>query len=396
MTALTRRLGAHGTDEDHRVTTMELLFDVVYVFAFVQVTTWIAQEHTWRATGEGLLILAVLWWVWVVWGWLGNVVRADRGLPLFGFIVALVSVFGIAMTIDGIWEAEGGALEPLAFSILYLVIRVVHSAVYLWAARGDARLTRQIWLSTAAWIPAAMLLVAGALLPPEQRLWWWAGTVALEALATWVLSVRGPGWRVQSGSHFSERFDLVMILALGESVLSLGITVAKLDLTAEILAVGLLGVLVSISLWWPYFKGVGPAVEQALHDADDDRKPDIARDAYTYMHLPLVAGIILVAAGLEEGVMARAGEDVSEESAVFIAGGAALFALGAAVIMRLVGGAWGWLAVSAVFFAAAAFWLPLLDPTVAIVAAIVVLAFVAWRTPAARFGDTVVVEGNGD
>ncbi|WP_159449127.1 low temperature requirement protein A [Demequina sp. NBRC 110055] len=395
MRNLARRLGAQGTEDDHRVTTLELLFDVVYVFAFVQVTTWIAEEHTWRATGEGLLVLAVLWWVWVVWGWLGNVVRADRGLPLFGFIVALVSVFGIAMTIDGIWGAEGGAIEPLAFSLLYLVVRVVHAAVYLWAARGDARLTRQIWLSTAAWIPAAVLLVAGAILPPEQRLWWWAGTVALEALATWVLSVKGPGWRVQSGSHFSERFDLVVILALGESVLALGITIADIDLTGEFLAVGLLGVLASIALWWPYFKGIGPTVERALHDADDEHKADIARDSYTYIHLPLIAGIILVAAGLEEGVMARADEDVSGESAVLIAGGAALFALAGAIIMRLVGGAWGWLAGSAAFFAVAAWWLPLLDATVAILVVIVVLAVVAWRTPAARFTDTVVVEANG-
>lgn len=395
MSALSRLLGAHDTEDDHRVTTLELLFDVVYVFAFVQVTTWIAEEHTWRATGEGLLVLAVLWWVWVVWGWLGNVSRADRGLPMAGFIVALVAVFGIALTIDGIWEAEGGAIEPLAFSVLYLVVRVVHAAVYLVAARGDARLTRQIWLSTAAWIPAAVLLVAGALLPPEQRLWWWAGTVALEALATWVLSVKGPGWRVQSGSHFAERFDLIMILALGESVLSLGITIADFDLTAELLGVGLLGVLVSIALWWPYFKGVGPATEHALHEADDDHKADIARDCYTYLHLPLVAGIILVAAGLEEGVMARADEDVSGESAVFIAGGAALFALAAAVIMWLVRGRWAWFAASAAFFVVAAFWLPALDPTVAIGVVIAVLALVAWRTPAARLGDTLVVEAHG-
>jgi len=264
---VTRRrwaLGAHITREDHRVTTMELLFDVVYVYAFIQVTTWIAEEFSWRSTAEGLVMLAVLWWVWVAWAWLGNVMRADRGLPLAGFIVAMVAVFGLALTIQGIWEAEGGALAPMAFAAFYALVRLVHAAVYFWGARDDERLRRQILLTTAAWIPAAGLLIVGAMLPPEQRLYWWAGTVALDIVATWLLSVRGPGWRVNSGSHFAERFDLIVILALGESVLAVGITAADLDVSADLLGIALLGVLVAIALWWPYFKDVGPALEQLV------------------------------------------------------------------------------------------------------------------------------------
>ncbi|WP_161794223.1 low temperature requirement protein A [Demequina sediminicola] len=389
-------MAPHRTDEDHRVTTMELLFDLVYVFAFIQVTTWIAEEHSVRATAEGLIMLAILWWVWVAWAWLGNVIRADRGLPLAGFIVAMVATFGIALTIQGIWSAEGGAVAPVAFAALYAVVRIVHTGVYLYGSRDDARLRRQVWLSTAAWIPAAALLIVGALAPPEQRLWWWAGTVALEIGATWLLSVHGPGWKVRSGQHFAERFDLVVILALGESVLAVGITAAEMDISAELLGIGLLGVLVAIALWWPYFTTVGPTLEDALDQAEPDRKPDLARDAYSYLHLPLIMGIILVAAGIEEAVVALEEEQSSGGSVIFIALGAALFAATCAALMRVAGGAWGWLAASAAFFAVGALWLPQLDATVAIVVTVVVLAVVGWVTPSARHREPLAVDSDSE
>lgn len=392
---MTRRrwaLGAHITREDHRVTTMELLFDVVYVYAFIQVTTWIAEEFSWRSTAEGLVMLAVLWWVWVAWAWLGNVMRADRGLPLAGFIVAMVAVFGLALTIQGIWEAEGGALAPMAFAAFYALVRLVHAAVYFWGARDDERLRRQILLTTAAWIPAAGLLIVGAMLPPEQRLYWWAGTVALDIVATWLLSVRGPGWRVNSGSHFAERFDLIVILALGESVLAVGITAADLDVSADLLGIALLGVLVAIALWWPYFKDVGPALEHALEAAPPERKPDLARDAYTYLHLPLIMGIILTSAGIEGAVIALDQEEPTGTPAVVMAGGAALFAIAAAALMRVAGGTWGWLAGSAVFFVAATMWLPRLDATVAIAVTVVVLAAVGFVTPSSRHRESIAVD----
>ncbi|GIG53911.1 low temperature requirement protein A [Demequina activiva] len=387
-------LRAHLNDEDHSVTTMELLFDVVYVFAFVQVTTSIAADPSWRGVAQGLVMLAVLWWVWIAWTWLGNTVRADRGLPLAGFIVAMMTVFGISLTILGLWDAEGGSFAPVAFAALYMVIRVVHGAVYLFAARDDARLRRQIMLTAAAWVPAAALLIAGALLPPQQRLYWWAGTVALDVLATWVLSVRGPGWRVQSGAHFAERFDLLVILALGESVLGIGIAAADLEPSPALLGLGLLGALVAVALWWPYFKDVGPSLEGAMQEADRERKADIARDAYTYLHLPLLIGIILVAAGNKVAVAGLEDQGASTASALLVASGAAVFSATCAVLIRMAGGTWRWLVASAAFFALGAFWLPQLNSTVAIVVTVVVLAAVGIVTPARRHREPVAVEAN--
>src|SRR5690606_21737152 len=115
-------LRARINGEDHRVTPKELLFDVVYVFAFIQVTDWIAEEFTWRATAEALIVLAILWWLWVAWAWLGNAMRADKGLPLAGFVVSMVAVFGLTLAIRDLWEGEGGAFAPMAFAGLYLFI----------------------------------------------------------------------------------------------------------------------------------------------------------------------------------------------------------------------------------------------------------------------------------
>ncbi|MFW7415534.1 low temperature requirement protein A [Demequina sp. SO4-18] len=389
-------LRAHINGEDHRVTPKELLFDVVYVFAFIQVTDWIAEEFTWRATAEGLTVLAILWWVWISWAWLGNAMRADKGLPLAGFIVSMVAVFGLTVTIPDLWEAEGGGLAPMAFTALYVLIRVIHSAVYYFGSRDDDRVRRQVLLSTAAWIPAAGLLVVGAMAEPQERLYWWVGTVALDIVATWVLSVRGPGWKVHSGEHFAERFDLVVILAIGESVLAVGITAAGIELNPELMGIALLGVLIAIALWWPYFKDVGPTLENALKEADDEHRNDLARDAYTYLHLPLIMGILLVSAGNKGSVIAIDQEQNSGDSALLMAGGAAVVAVACALLMRLAGGTARWLVASAVFFATAMLWMPMIDPTIATLVTIVVLSAVGWLTPATRNRDSVAIAANAE
>ena len=337
------------------------------------------------------MVLAILWWVWVAWAWLGNVMRADRGMPLAGFIVSMVATFGIALTVVGVWDAEGGSLVALTFAGLYVLIRMVHAAVHLWGVRDDERLRRHVQLSAAAWVPGAGLLVVGAFAEPDERLFWWIGTLTFDIATTWVIAVRGPGWRVHSGQHFSDRFDLVVMLAIGESLLALGITAIDLDVTPSLLGLGLLGALVSFSLWWPYFKDVGPTLEEALEDAEPERKADIARDAYTYLHLPLVMGIILVSAGVKEAVI-ELEQEPAGGAAILLAAGAALFSVTAAALMGVAGGTWGWLVTSGAFFIVGIAWLPLLNPTVAIALTVVVLAFVGWVTPSARHRPTVAVE----
>jgi len=287
-------------EEGHRVTTLELFFDLVYVFAFTQVTAWIAHEHSWHGTAQGLLVLGLLWWTWVMWSWTGNVVRADKGVPLLGFTASMVAIFVVALTIRSVWKAEAGELAAVAFALAYLSLRVVHAGVYLWSARGDATLMRQVAISAAAWIPAAGLLVVGAFLPPEQRLWWWAGTLTIDLAATWILAVRGDGWQVRSGGHFAERYGLIVILALGESVVAVGVAAESIELSTELILIAGLGVLAGLALRWPYFKDISPTLEEAIEEATPARQLDIARDSYTYMHLPLVVGVVTPASRRRE------------------------------------------------------------------------------------------------
>jgi len=386
MASPRRLLEASINTADHRVTTLELFFDLVYVFAFTQITAWIAHERSWHGTAQGLLVLAILWWTWVAWSWLGNVMRADVGAPLAAFIASAAAIFAIALTIRSVWHSEGGALAPMAFAAFYVAIRVIHALVYLWGARGDAVLFRQILITAAAWIPAAALLFVGAVLPPEQRLWWWAGTLALDLGATWILAVKGPGWRIHSGGHFAERFGLIVILALGESVVAVGVAAESIPLSGRLIGVALLGVLTALALWWPYFKDIGPALEEAMIEADEHRKVDIARAWYTYLHLPLVAGVILAAAGVEQAVLALEHHERAGVAAVMLAGGAALFTATGALLMRLAHGEWRWLAAAAIFFAAATSWLPALDAVPAIAITTLALAVVGVVTPRATPG----------
>jgi len=377
-------------DATHRVTTLELFFDLVYVFAFTQITSWIAHEHSWRGTAQGLLVLAILWWTWVAWSWLGNVMRADRGAPLAAFITSAAAAFAIALTIRSVWEAEGGTLAPMTFAGFYLAIRVIHALVYLWGARGDSVLFKQILVTAAAWIPAAALLFVGALLAPEQRLWWWAGTLALDLGATWILAIKGPGWRVHSGGHFAERFGLIVILALGESVVAVGVAAESIALSPQLIGIAVLGVLTAVALWWPYFKDIGPTLEDAIIEAGPRRKVDIARAWYTYLHLPLVAGVILSAAGVEQAVSALEHHAHAGVAAVMLAAGAALFSATGALLMGLAQGEWRWLAASAAFFATGALWLPLLDAVPAIAVTAAALAIVGLATPRATREPTSV------
>ncbi len=376
MRTLDRLFPVRINDADHRVTTLELFFDLVYVFAFTQVTAWISREHSALGTLQGLLVLAILWWTWAAYAWMGNVMRADVGSTLHGFVAASAAVFVIAITIRHLWTADGGTLAPVAFAVAYVVIRLVHAIAYAWGARNQPRLLRQIGVTAAAWLPAAALVWVGALFPPQARLWWWLGTLTLDLAATWILAVAFKGWQVRSPGHFAERFQLIVILALGESVVAVGVASQAIDLAPELIATAVLGVVAAVALWWLYFKNVGLAVEHAIVRAKPARQVDLARDAYTYLHLPLVAGIVVLAAGVEEAVFALENHTVAGPSAVLIAAGSAVVCAAAAALAALVRRPWAWLASAAGFFVAGVAWMPSWNPLVAIATTAAVLSAV--------------------
>ncbi len=384
MGVLARFFAPQKTDASHRVTTVELFFDLVFVFALTQVTAWIAHEHSVLGTAQGLLVLTIMWWTWIMYAWLGNVMRADTGAALAGFIVSMPAVFVVALTIRHVWEAPGGALAPLAFAAAYIGIRVVHTAVYGWGGRTDRALFRQIMATGAAFIPTGTLVVLGAYASPGDRLWWWAAALFVDLSLQWILSEKLGGWIIASKHHIAERWGLIVILALGESVVAVGVAAEAIDLSLALIITAVLGVLTAVGFWWVYFRNIAPQVEQDLQAAGPAREIEIGLKSYTFGHLPLVAGIIIAAAGVEEAVFAIADKEVAGVAAILIASGAALLCLAGAALIASSKGPWRWFAVATAFFVSGIFWMPSLDPLVALGVTAVVFATVGILTPAAR------------
>ncbi len=390
MARLRDAVGTHATTTDHKVTTAELFFDLVYVFAFTQVTSWIAHEASPRGATQGLVLLAVLWWTWVPYVRLGNTVRADRGLPLVGFVVTMAAVFVGGFSINGLWDADGGSLEPLTFATMYLVIRGVHSGISAHVARGDGRANRQNAWRTAAWLPASALLIAGAFATPDQRLWWWIGSISADLIASYLLDTLGHRMSLRSGGHLAERYNLMLIVALGESVVAVGGAADRTKLGTTLLAFALAGIALAVALWGPYFRAVGPELQQALATASERLKPAVVRDLFTYLHLPLVAGIIVASAGVEEGIRALSTDESSGVAGTMIAAGAATYAGTLALVMRLAGGRWWVLAAAAVFVASALWWASSL-PVLALLALITAVLGAATVFTPGRASDSVSV-----
>jgi low temperature requirement protein LtrA len=322
--------GARPTTEDDTATTFELFFDLVYVFAMTQVTGYMVHAHDALGVLQGLLVLALLWWTWSSYAWLGNQARADTGVVRGAMAVAMAALFVVALTIPEAWDdAEGGLYGPLVLVGAYLLVRCVHLSVYALAARGDAGLRRQLAISWVPTVAGAVLLVAGVLfLEGQLQTVFFAGALVVDWGGIYLTSREG-NWRIHSAPHWTERHGLFIILAIGESVVAIGVGAAGQPISAPLLAAGVLGIVAALCLWWLYFDVVSRAAEQRLRDARGQARVRMAVEAYTYGHFPIVAGIIVGAVGVE-GVLAHAGD--GEPLGLFYAaalyGGFALYLAG--------------------------------------------------------------------
>jgi low temperature requirement protein LtrA len=299
--------GARPTSEDDTVTTFELFFDLVYVFAMTQVTGYMLHAHDALGILQGLLVLALLWWTWCAYAWLGNQARADTGVVRAAMAVAMAALFVVALTVPEAWhDAEGGLYGPLVLVGAYLIVRCVHLTVYALAARGDPGLRRQLAISWVPTLAGAALLIAGVLLGGQLQTVFFAGALVVDWGGIYITSREG-NWRIHSAPHWTERHGLFIILAIGESVVAIGVGAAGQPISTPLLVAGVLGIAAALCLWWLYFDVVSRAAEHQLRDAQGQVRIRMAIEAYTYGHFPIVAGIIVGAVGVE-GVLAHAGD----------------------------------------------------------------------------------------
>jgi low temperature requirement protein LtrA len=319
--------------EEARVAPIELFFDLVFVFSLTQVTALMAEDLTGRGMVRGLLVLALLWWCWVAYAWLGNVVQADEGLGRAAMFAAMAAMFVMALAVPEAFEdLEGGLDGPVVLAFAYLAVRVLHLAMFWMAARteGDRGLRGQLLrFAPSVFGSTAVLLVASQLEGTAQTLAW-AGVLVVDYVGT--ILGGASGWRLRSASHFAERHGLIIIVALGESIVAIGVGVAHIPISWPIIAASVLGLTVAGCLWWAYFDVVSIVAERVLRRLEGEERARLARDAYSYLHLPMVAGIVLLALGIEQ-VLEHVGETRDGELAEHLAvlpvaalfGGVALF-----------------------------------------------------------------------
>jgi low temperature requirement protein LtrA len=311
--------------EDERVTPLELFFDLVFVLALTQCTTLIAHTPTWEGMLKGLLVLGMLWWSWVGYAWLTSVVDPEEGAVRLAIFVAMAAFLVAALCVPGAFGDEA-----LLFACAYAVVRVAHIVLFMLASREDSALRQSVLgLAGSTAVGSGLLFVAAATSGTVQ--------VAIWGLAL-LLDAGGPllfgqdGWKLVPG-HFAERHGLIVIIALGESIVAIGVG-AKASIDAGVVGAGLLGVVVGAALWWVYFDVTAIVAARRLAKASVGRERNgVARDSYSYLHFPMVAGIALIAVGLKATV-ANVNGSLKLVAATALLGGAALYLL-ALVAFRL-------------------------------------------------------------
>jgi low temperature requirement protein LtrA len=296
MASLLGSLRAHlrPTDDSHRVTALELLFDLVFVYAITNVTGLMEDDIGGRTVVEGLTTLAIVWFGWCAYTWLGNQAQADEGLVRVAMVVAMGGMFFVAISIPHAFADEGNAAIVLA--VAYAVVRFTHLGVYLVAAGDDAQLRSVILGMLGVATVMLALLFAGSATGGDAQLWWWLAAVATDQLGVYV--VRSTRWRLNSASHFAERFGLIIIIAIGESVVAVGVATSGPELSGRDALALVCGLTIAVCLWWLYFDVVAKVAEEVLRRSSGIERARLARDSYTYVHFLLVAGIVFVAFGL--------------------------------------------------------------------------------------------------
>ena len=311
---------------ERRVTALELFFDLVFVFALTQVTTLMAVDPTWLGLLRGMAVLTVLWWAWVGYVWIGTTVDAEDGVARFVLLIAMAAMFVTALAAPEAFGRYG-----VLFGVSYFVVRVLHVIMFRVVGRSLPDVGRAVGrLAPGLLAGSALIVVAGFLPAGWPRGLLWATAIVVDVGSPLVTGTEG--WHMSPG-HFAERHGLVIIIALGESLVALGVGVASDELTPRIVAAVLVGFVSVACLWWLYFDVVAIAAERRFTSAPIAERNDIARDSYNYFHLPMVAGIVLLALGLKK-VFADLDSPLKLTIATALFGGVALYLLGHLLFRR--------------------------------------------------------------
>jgi low temperature requirement protein LtrA len=310
-----------------RVSTLELFFDLVFVFTITQLSTLLVREPSWNGVVQVVVMLGVIWWMYDGYAWLTNAVPPDRASRRVFLLAAMAAFLVLALAIPEAFEGSGAS-----FGIAYVAIVLIHAGLF--ASSTSQRITRAIFTLGPINLVSALLVLGGGIAGGTAQYVLWAFAFVSEWLTP--LFLQSGGFLI-SPSHFVERHGLVVIIAIGESVVAVGIGAGGLPVDLSLVAVAVLGLLLSACLWWAYFgSGDEDRAEIALGRAPAAERQWLAVTAFGYWHLPILLGVIAMAAALRHAI-GHPGDDLSTEQSLLLGGGAALFLIGDVFYRRTLG-----------------------------------------------------------
>jgi len=325
-------------ERDHQVSSMELFFDLVFVFAITQLSHLLSERLDVRGALQTALLLLALWWAWVDTAWITNWFDPDRRPVRVMLVGTMVATLIMAVALPGAFGQRG-----LMFAVAFVAMQVGRTAFAVVGTREDPGLHRNFQRILAWRAASGLLWLAGGFASGPSRTIFWIAAVAMDSLGP-AFGFFTPGlgrsitrdWHI-SGEHLAERCKLFLIIALGESILVTGRTFGQLDITPATLAAFVVAFLGSVALWWVYFDVSFDAAEQMFASSSDPGR--LGRFAYTYLHIPMVAGIIVTAVG-DELVIVHPFGHATPDTVATVLGGPALFLAGHLLFKRAVFGVW--------------------------------------------------------
>jgi low temperature requirement protein LtrA len=300
------------------VTPLELFFDLVFVLALTQCTAVMAKDPTWEGLVRALLILGMLWWSWVGYAWLTSVVDPEEGTVRLAMFAAMAALLVASLSIPEAFGALG-----FLFAGTYAVVRTAQIVLFVVASREEAQLRASVIGLAVSTALGSGLLVAAAFTDGALQGALWALALLIDMGGPYFFGVEG--WKLVPG-HFAERHGLIIIIALGESIVAIGVG-SEHGVDAGVVAAAVLGIAVAAALWWLYFDVVALVAERRLSNAKPGREQNaVARDSFSYLHFPMVAGIILLALGLKK-TLEHVDDPLKLVPATAMLGGAAIYLL---------------------------------------------------------------------
>jgi low temperature requirement protein LtrA len=310
-------LELEGNDE-HRVTPLELFFDLAFVFGFTQVTSLLVDDPSWGGVFRGMLVLAALWWAWTGYAWFTSTLDVDEGGVRLAMLAAMAAVLFVALAVPGAFGDDA-----VLFGLAYFVVRAIHLVLYANVSRDDPDLRGALLRIVPSELLGASLLVVAAFLDGDARIAMWVVALTVDYLGPAFTNLEG--WRI-APEHFAERHGLVILIALGESIIAIGVGTG-LEIVPKVMLGAGLGIVVVSALWWLYFDVAAIFQRTRLLQATGVEQARLALSSFSYLHLPMVAGVVLFAFGLEDALH-HIDEELDTVPAVALCGGAALYLLG--------------------------------------------------------------------